>query len=183
MQRLLYEFRRALQSPSRNTRMAVVIGRLLGSAFLICFATGLYSHFLQEPLSWMHFPTQPGQLYQFTQGIHITAGIACFPLILAKLYSIFPLLFQTPPIKGFLHLLERGSIALFVASSLVEITTGLLNTFQWYSLFPFPFRQTHFTLSFIVIGSLAIHIGVKLPIITRYWRKQDAYDFAGEVVP
>jgi hypothetical protein len=174
MQRLLYAFRQALQTPSRRPRTAVAIGRLLGFAFILCFATGLYSHFIQDPLPGMHFLTRPTWLYQVTQGIHITAGIACFPLIFAKLYSIFPLLFQTPPVKGFLHLLERGSIALFVASSLFEITIGLINTFQWYALFPFPFRQTHFSISFVVIGSLAIHIAVKLPIITRYWTKKSA---------
>jgi hypothetical protein len=181
MQRLLYAFRQALQSPSRNPRTAVALGRLLGAAFIICFLTGLYSHFIQDPLPGMSFLTRPVWLYQVTQGLHITAGIACFPLIFAKLYSIFPLLFQTPPVKGVLHLLERGSIALFVASSLFEITIGLLNTFQWYALFPFPFRQTHFSISFVVIGSLALHIGVKLPIITRYWTKQRAYDENGRL--
>lgn len=181
MQRLLYAFRQALLSPSRNPRTAVALGRLLGAAFVICFLTGLYSHFIQNPVPGMWFPTRPVALYQITQGVHITAGILCFPLIFAKLYAIYPLLFQTPPLKGFVHFLERASIALFVASSLVEITTGLLNTYQWYKLFPFPFRQTHFALAFIVVGSLAIHIAVKLPIITRYWRKRDAYDAEGRV--
>jgi hypothetical protein len=181
MQRLLYALRQELIAPSRNPRTAVVIGRLLGAAFVICFLTGLYSHFIQDPLPGMHFLTRPVWLYQVTQGIHITTGILCFPLIFAKLYAIYPLLFQTPPVKGFLHLLERASITLFVASSLVEIVIGLLNTYQWYKLFPFPFRQTHYALAFIIIGSLAIHIGVKLPIITRDWRKKDAYDEAGEV--
>jgi hypothetical protein len=181
MQRLLYSFRLALQAPSRNPRTAVAIGRLLGSAFIICFLTGLFSHFIQDPLPGMHFLTRPTWLYQVTQGLHITAGILCFPLIFAKLYAIYPLLFQTPPIKGFLHLLERASIALFVAASLVEITIGLLNTFQWYAIFAFPFRQTHFALSFVIIGSLAIHIGIKLPIITKYWLKKDAYAADGSV--
>ena len=152
--------------------MAVVIGRLLAVAFLICFATGLYSHFLQDPVPWMVFPTRPVWIYQLTQGIHITAGIACFPLLFAKLYAVFPELFQSPPVRSFAHLLERASIALFVAASLVQITIGLLNTYQLYSLFPFSFRHTHYALSWIVIGSLAIHIGVKLPIIARYWRKR-----------
>ncbi len=183
MQRLLHAFRMSLIAPSRNPRTAVAIGRLLGAAFILCFLTGIYSHFIQDPLPWMRFPTRPVELYQITQAIHITAGIACFPLIFAKLYSIYPLLFQTPPIKGFLHFLERASIAIFVASALVEIVTGLLNTFQWYALFPFPFRQTHFALSFVVVGSLAIHIGIKLPLIVRYWRKRDAYDAEGEVIP
>ncbi|MEP6478388.1 MAG: molybdopterin-dependent oxidoreductase [Rhodoglobus sp.] len=182
VQRILHQFRHALATPSRNPRMAVVLGRLLAIAFLLCFGTGLYSHFLQDPLPWMTFLTRPSWLYQVTQGIHITSGIACFPLIFAKLYSVFPELFQTPPVRSFPHLLERASIALFVAASLVQITIGLLNTYQFYSLFPFSFRHTHFVLSFVVIGSLAIHIGVKLPIIARYWRKRDAYDEAGVLV-
>ncbi len=161
--------------------MAVVLGRLLGIAFLLCFGTGLYSHFLQQPLSWMVFPTRPASLYQLSQGIHVTAGIACFPLLLGKLYAVFPQLFQTPPIKSFVGFLERASIAIFVASSIVQIVTGLLNTYQWY-VFPFPFRQTHFALSFVIIGSLAIHIAVKLPVITRYWTRGRSFDGAGDLV-
>ena len=182
MQRLLYSFRQALLAPSRNPRTAVALGRLLAIAFVLCFLTGLYSHFIQNPFPGMWFPTRPIALYQVTQGIHITAGILCFPLLFGKLYAIYPLLFQTPPLKGFVHFLERASIALFVASTLVEITIGLLNTYQWYKLFAFPFRQTHYALSFVVIGSLAIHIAVKLPIITKYWRKKDAYDEHGRVI-
>ena len=154
--------------------MAVVLGRLLGSAFLVCFFTGLYSHFIQDPAPWMVFPTFIPELYAITQGVHIAAGIACFPLILGKLYTIYPRLFVYPPVTGFVNLLERASIALFVAASLVEITIGMINTADWYP-FPFPFRQTHFALSFVIVGSLAIHIGVKLPIITRYWTKKRSY--------
>ena len=161
--------------------MAVVLGRLLGIAFLVCFGTGLYSHFLQNPLPWMVFPTRPLSLYQLSQGIHITAGIACFPLLLGKLYAVFPELFQTPPVKGLVHFLERASIAIFVAASLVQISTGLLNTYQWY-VFPFPFRQTHYALSFVLIGSLGIHIAVKLPVIARYWRRKNSFDADGNLI-
>ncbi|WEO78163.1 molybdopterin-dependent oxidoreductase [Cryobacterium sp. SO2] len=149
--------------------MATVIGRLLGLAFLLCFGTGLYSHFLQQPLPWMTFPTRPAGLYQLTQGTHIVTGIACFPLLLAKLYVVFPQLFQYPPVTSFVNFFERASIALFVGASLVEITIGLLNTYQWYP-FPFPFKQVHFALSFVIIGSLLVHIGVKLPLIAAHWR-------------
>ena len=165
----MYEARAQLASPVRNPRMATVVGRLLGVAFLLCFGTGLYSHFLQEPLPWMRFATRPSGLYQVTQGIHIVAGIACFPLLLAKLYVVFPQLFQYPPVKSVGNLLERASIALFVGASLVEVTIGLLNTYQWYP-FPFSFRQVHFALAFVIVGSLLVHIGVKLPLITAHWR-------------
>lgn len=174
LQHLLGQMRRSLAAPSRTPRTAVVLGRLLAFAFLLCFGTGIFSHFLQNPLPWMHFPTRPVFLYQVTQGIHITAGILCFPLIFGKLYAVFPELFQTPPVRSFPHFLERASITVFVASSLVQIVIGMLNTFQWYALFPFPFRQTHYALSYVIIGSLAIHIAVKLPVIARYWRKGDA---------
>jgi hypothetical protein len=170
VQSLLHGIRARIAAPSRSPRAAVVVGRLLGAAFLICFATGVYSHFIQEPLPWMRFPTRPIWLYQVSQGIHITAGIACFPLLLGKLYVVFPELFQSPPVRSLPHFLERASIALFVSSSLVQLVIGLLNTYQWYALFPFPFRQTHFALSFVIIGSLAIHIGVKLPVIAQHWR-------------
>jgi DMSO/TMAO reductase YedYZ molybdopterin-dependent catalytic subunit len=169
MRRLMYEARTQLASPVRTPRMATVIGRLLGVAFLICFGTGLYSHYLQQPLPWMTFATRPASLYQFTQGTHIIAGIACFPLLLAKLYVVFPQLFRYPPVRSFPDFLERASIALFVGASLVEITIGLLNTYQWYP-FPFPFKQVHFALAFVIIGSLLVHIGIKLPLISEHWR-------------
>ncbi|MEY2847901.1 MAG: hypothetical protein RI885_566, partial [Actinomycetota bacterium] len=34
MQRILFELRRSLAAPSRNPRMATVLGRLLGIAFM-----------------------------------------------------------------------------------------------------------------------------------------------------
>ncbi|MGZ0711908.1 molybdopterin-dependent oxidoreductase (plasmid) [Coraliomargarita sp. W4R53] len=182
-QRMLHQIRHSVAAPARNPRMAVVIGRLLALAFLICFFTGLYSHFLQNPAPWMLFPTRPVWIYQVSQGLHITAGIACFPLLLAKLYTIFPELFQSPPVRSFAHLLERASIAVFVSASLVEITIGLLNTYQAYAWFGFSFRLTHYALAWVIIGSLAIHIGVKLPTIAQYWRKRDAYDDDGLVKP
>jgi DMSO/TMAO reductase YedYZ molybdopterin-dependent catalytic subunit len=178
---LLLDARSAMASPNRNARTAVVLGRLLGVAFLVCFATGVYSYFLQQPLPWMRFPTRPAQLYQFTQGVHITAGIAIIPLLLAKLNTVMPALVQTPPVRGPLHLLERLSIAVFVASALVQVTTGLLNTYQWYP-WPFPFKQVHNALAYVLIGSLVLHIGVKLRLITRYWRKRDSYDEHGRFV-
>ena len=161
--------------PVKSPRTAVVIGRLLGAAFLVCFATGLYSHVLQDPASWVVLPTRPAELYRFTQGAHVISGIAAVPLLLAKLWTVFPSLFTWPPVRSFPHLLERVSIAVLVGASLVEVTIGLLNIVQWYP-FPFSFRSTHLALAWIVIGSLAIHVGVKLPVIARVWRRPVADD-------
>lgn len=173
----------ATDAPVKSPRTAVVVGRLLAAAFLVCFATGLFSHVLQDPASWVVLPTRPAELYRFTQGTHVISGIAAVPLLLAKLWTVFPNLFTWPPVRSFPNLLERMSIAVLVGASLVEVTIGLLNIVQWYP-FPFSFRSTHFALAWIVIGSLAIHVGVKLHVIARVWRRpaDDDPDAAGRFI-
>lgn len=156
-------------SPTRSTRLTVVLGRWLGFSFTLCFLTGLFSHGLQEPPQWMFFPTSPVWIYQLTQGIHVTTGIASIPLLLAKLWSVYPELLTWPPVRSAVHGLERASIALFIASSLLQLTTGLINTYKWYP-WPFPFRETHFWLAWVIWGSLLLHIAVKLPVIIEHWR-------------
>jgi len=108
-----------LRHPARSPRTAVVVGRLLGTAFVVCFVTGLYSHFLQDPLPWMRFPTWPSNLYQLTQGIHVTTGIASVPLLLAKLWTVYPRLLQWPPVRGLVHAVERVLVGVLVAAALV----------------------------------------------------------------
>ncbi|MGC5165188.1 molybdopterin-dependent oxidoreductase [Luteimicrobium sp. DT211] len=163
----------ALAHPARSARTTVVVGRLLGAAFLVCFATGLYSHFLQDPQPWMWFPTWPSNLYQLTQGVHVATGIASIPLLLAKLWTVYPRLLQWPPVRGALHAVERLLVGLLVAAALVEVATGLLNTYQWYP-FRFPFRGTHLALAWVVVGALAIHVAAQLPTIVRHWRRERA---------
>ncbi len=170
-QRLTKALAARFASPTRSTRLTVVLGRWLGLSFTVCFLTGLFSHGLQNPPSWMFFPTSPVWIYQLTQGIHITAGIASIPLLLAKLWSVYPELLTWPPVKSVAHGLERASIALFIASSLLQLTTGLINTYKWYP-WPFPFRETHYWMAWVIWGSLLLHIGVKLPAIMAHWRSR-----------
>ncbi|MBT2519878.1 molybdopterin-dependent oxidoreductase [Arthrobacter sp. ISL-28] len=155
-------------SPTRSTRLTVVLGRWLAVSFTICFVTGLFSHGLQNPPSWMFFPTSPVWIYQLSQGLHVTSGIASIPLLLAKLWSVYPELLRWPLVKSIPHALERASIALFIASSLLQLTTGLINTYKWYP-WPFPFRETHYWLAWVIWGSLLLHIAVKLPAIMTNW--------------
>ncbi|MHA7224387.1 molybdopterin-dependent oxidoreductase [Arthrobacter sp. RHLT1-20] len=172
-QRLTEALAAKFASPTRSTRLTVVLGRWLGISFTICFLTGLFSHGLQNPPSWMFFPTSPVWIYQLTQGLHVTFGIASIPLLLAKLWSVFPELLKWPPVKSLVHGLERASIALFIASSLLQLTTGLINTYKWYP-WPFPFRETHYWLAWVIWGSLLLHIAVKLPAIAAHWRLRPA---------
>ena len=113
------------------------------------------------------FPTSPSWGYRVTQGLHIITGTACVPLLLVKLWTVYPKLFQRPP-KGLRPLalegLERASIGVLVASAIFQLATGLANITEWYP-WDFSFRPTHYALAWITIGSLLVHIAVKLPII------------------
>ena len=103
-------------------------------------------------------------LYRVTQGTHVATGIATIPLLLVKLWSVYPNLFRWPLARSLKHAVERGSVFVLVAASLLQLTTGFLNILGWYP-WPWSFVQVHFLLSFVVIGSILIHIGVKLPDI------------------
>ncbi|WP_411293088.1 molybdopterin-dependent oxidoreductase [Streptomyces sp. CBMA123] len=170
----------AFRSPLHEPRTAVVIGRWLGAALIVCFLTGLTSHLLQNPPHWLAglLPSRPANGYRVTQGLHVVSGIAAIPLAGAKLWTVYPRLFEWPPARSVLHALERLSIAVLVGATLLELFTGLLNTLQWY-VWPFPFRQTHFWLGWLAIGGLLVHIAVKAPLIARHWRRRRAAPVTG----
>lgn len=153
-------------SPVHHTRVVARLGIWLGVAFLICFLTGLVSHLHQHPIGWLPIPPSPGWAYRFTQGLHVATGVACVPLLLAKMYAAYPRLFERPMIGSPLRMLEHGSIAVLVASSLLQVFTGVANIAQWY-VFGFGFTQVHFALAWVSIGALAVHIAVKLPAIRQ----------------
>ncbi|MFB9371484.1 molybdopterin-dependent oxidoreductase [Kitasatospora albolonga] len=159
-------FRSRLHEP----RTAVVLGRWLGAAIVLCFLTGLLSHGLQEPPGWLRalLTSRPVDGYRVTQGLHVIAGTAAIPLLGAKLWTVYPRLFEWPPARSVLHLLERAAIAVLVAATLLELFTGLLNTLQWYP-WPFPFRQTHFWLGWTITGALLLHVAAKAATITEHW--------------
>ncbi|MFD9128203.1 molybdopterin-dependent oxidoreductase [Kitasatospora sp. NPDC059571] len=162
----------AFRSRLHEPRTAVVIGRWLGAAVLVCFLTGLASHLLQDPPTWLRdrLPPRPVQGYRITQGLHVISGIAAIPLLGAKLWTVYPQLFAWPPVRSVRHALERLGIAVLVAAMLLEVFTGLLNTVQWYP-WPFPFRQTHFWLAWAATGGLLLHIAAKGPEIAEHWRR------------
>ncbi|WP_181272853.1 molybdopterin-dependent oxidoreductase [Brevibacterium oceani] len=166
-----YSAQKQTHDSVRGPRTAVVIGRLLGLTFVLCFATGIWSHYLQDPLPWMRFPTRPAVLYQVTQGVHVAAGLASVPLLLAKLWTVYPRLFTWPPITSAIHALERGLTGVLVASSLLELTIGVMNIYHWYA-WPFSFRTVHYALAWVIVGSLLAHIAFQLPTIRQHWRSR-----------
>ena len=59
---------------------------------------------------------------------------------------------------------ERASIAVLVSSALVELVTGFFNVLNWYP-WPWSFVPVHRFLGYVLIGSILLHIAVKLPDI------------------
>ncbi len=162
-------------SPLHSPRVAARVGLWLGIAFGVCFLTGLISHYAQEPDHPVPFPPSPAWGYRVTQGLHVISGTAAVPLLLVKLWTVYPRLFQrlpSPlrPTSGVglrrlaLTAAERGSIGVLVAAAVFQLTTGLMNASQWYP-WEFSFRSTHYAVAWLAIGALVLHVAVKLPVI------------------
>jgi hypothetical protein len=157
------DFTSWLRSPAVTAR----VGLWLGVCFGLAFVTGLVSHWAQTPSPWLPFPTSPSWGYRVTQGVHVISGTAAVPLLLVKLWTVYPKLLARPPREVrdlVVHGLERVSIAVLVAAAIFQLVTGLANAAQWYP-WHFNFRPTHYALAWIAIGALVVHIAVKLPII------------------
>lgn len=153
--------------PSRlhDERTAALLGIALGVCFLTCFLTGLITQFAQHPLDlgFLSMPASPGWLYRVTQGLHVATGTAAIPLLLAKLWTVYPRLFTWPPIRGAAHALERISLVPLVAGSIFQLGSGLANGAHWRP-WTFDFPVVHYWTAWIVIGALIVHVGAKLTI-------------------
>lgn len=157
-------------SPVHDARVVARVGLLLGVAIAAAFLTGLISHLHQNPVGWLPLTPEPAWGYQLSQGVHVAAGLAALPLLLAKLYAAYPALFEHPPVRDPLHALERASVAVLVATALFQVATGVLNTFQWYP-WSFGFVRVHFAASWVLVGSMLVHVAVKLPTILAALRR------------
>ncbi len=154
----------AFSSRLHDPRVASLLGIWLGVAFGTAFATGLVSHFMQHPPAWLHWWSRPVWFYRLTQGVHVATGLACVPLLLAKLWTVYPRLWEWPPVRTVAHALERISIIPLIAGSIFQLATGIANIAQWYQ-FRFFFTVTHYWVAWITIGALVVHIAAKLAVV------------------
>ncbi len=165
----------AFTSRLHSERVAAWLGLWLGITFTICMLTGLWSHIVQNPASWFTVPASPSWLYRVSQGVHVTTGIAAVPLLLAKLFTVYPQLFTWPPAKDLRHAAERGSLLLLVGGSVFQLVTGVMNVFHWYA-FGFFFTTVHYWSGWTVIGAMTVHIGCKISLARRGLSKQSLID-------
>jgi hypothetical protein len=103
------------RSPLRGPWLSSFLGALLGVLVAVVAVTGLISQSSYQrqlvhnspfgssgvigPLLALPAPS-PSWLYAVTQGLHITVGLMAIPLLLTKLWSVFPRLFAWPPARS-----------------------------------------------------------------------------------
>jgi DMSO/TMAO reductase YedYZ molybdopterin-dependent catalytic subunit len=160
-------------SSVHHERVAAILGIALGVSFSVCFATGLLSHLAQNPSRWLAWPARPRDLYRWTQGIHVVTGMASIPLLLAKLWTVYPHLWRWPPVRGVAHAVERAALVPLVGGSLLLLLTGTQNIWYWYPT-PFSFVATHHWTAWVTVGALIIHVGAKLTVTTAALRSEPA---------
>jgi DMSO/TMAO reductase YedYZ molybdopterin-dependent catalytic subunit len=181
-------FRRSFwRSPIRGPWLTSIFGLMLLVTIPVLFATGLLSYAAYNPdLStvndktpgkgllgfWLFsWPTHPIWLYRLSQGIHVTLGLMLVPILLFKLWSVLPKLFEWPPLRSPAHLLERLSLFLLVGGAVFEFATGIANIQRWY-VFPGSFYTLHFYGAWVFIAGFVVHVPLKLPTMVRALRSR-----------
>jgi DMSO/TMAO reductase YedYZ molybdopterin-dependent catalytic subunit len=181
-------FRRSFwRSPVRGPWLTSVFGLVLLVSIPVVIVTGLLSYAAYNPdlspvndetpgkgllgfylFSW---PTHPVWLYRLNQGVHVTLGLVLVPILLFKLWSVLPKLFEWPPLRSPAHLLERLSLFLLVGGGVFEFATGILNIQTWYK-FPGSFYALHFYGAWVFTAALVMHVALKLPTMIRALRSR-----------
>ena len=181
-------FRRSFwRSPVRGPWLTSVFGLVLLASIPVLFVTGLLSYAAYNPdlspindetpgkgvlgfylFSW---PTHPIWLYRLNQGIHVTLGLVLVPVLLFKLWSVLPKLFEWPPLRSPAHALERLSLFLLVGGAVFEFVTGILNIQTWYK-FPGSFYPLHFYGAWVFIAGFVVHVALKLPTMIKALRSR-----------
>ncbi|MEU2785070.1 molybdopterin-dependent oxidoreductase [Streptomyces sp. NPDC007110] len=174
------------RSPLRGPWLTSVLGVVLLGGITVLFVTGLLSYAAYNPglspvndktpgkgvLGFYLFPwpTGPRWLYRLTQGVHVTLGITLIPVLLAKLWSVVPLLFRLPPARSVAHALERLSLLFLVGGVLFEFVTGVLNI-QLDYVFPGSFYPLHFYGAWVFFAAFVVHVLLRAPAAWRGLRE------------
>ena len=101
-------------STLRSTALTARLGRVLGIAIGLSFLTGLLSLYQYEPWSWLPEPASPAWGYRLTQGVHVATGTATIPLVLVKLWSVYPNVFRWPPFRSVKRVIELLSLVILI---------------------------------------------------------------------
>jgi DMSO/TMAO reductase YedYZ molybdopterin-dependent catalytic subunit len=175
------------RSPIRGTWLASILGSALLPLISICAITGFASHisyeselgrnatFDRDPITrWfdrtLDWPAADW-LFAVNQSLHVVCGLLLFPVLLAKLWTVIPKLFEWPPVRNAAHALERAGLALLVGGSLFVLATGIINLQYWYP-WNFAFVPAHYYGAIVFLAGLAIHVAGRITTMRRTFREQ-----------
>ena len=181
------------RSPLPGEWLTSFLGSALLPLLIITGITGFLSHAAYDPdlgsngitggfddgFYFLDWPTSPVWLYSVTQGLHVLTGLAAIPILIAKLWSVIPKLYERPPARSLAQGLERLSIATLVSSSVFLFVTGTLNITYWLP-FPFAFTPAHYYAAIVFVGALTLHVALKLPKVSSAFRREGAFRPLGE---
>ncbi len=166
-----------------------MFGLILLVGIPIEFITGLLSYAAYDPklgnapasakglfgLYVFNWVTKPSWLYRVIEGTHVFLGLVLVPVVLAKLWSVMPKLFDWPPWRSVAQLLERLSLVLVVGGIVFEMATGLLNINYFNQI---NFYSGHFYGAWAFIAGFVLHVCVKFGDMVRALRSRS---FSGEL--
>lgn len=173
------------RSPLRGEWLTSLFGSALLPLLVVCGITGFLSHAAYDPdlgsngitggfddgFYFLDWPSSPVWLYSVTQSLHVLSGLAAIPILIAKLWSVIPRLFERPPVRSVAQGLERLSIATLVGSSIFLFATGTLNITYWLP-FPFPFVPAHYYAAIIFVAALTLHVALKIPKVSSAFGRE-----------
>lgn len=175
------------RSPLRGPWLTSVFGLVLLIGIPLLFVTGMLSYASYNPgldrindqtpdkglLGFYLFawPTHPYWLYRLTQGVHVTLGVVLVPVLLAKLWSVIPKLFEWLPVRSVAHGLERLSLLMLVGGVIFEFVTGIINI-QLFYVFPGSFYTLHFYGAWVFIAAFVVHVSLRLGRMIRALRSR-----------
>ena len=179
--------RRSWRSPLRGPWLTSVLATVLLVGLTVVAVTGLLSYAAYDPqlggsndrtpgagllraYAAFDWPTSPAWLYRVNQGVHVLLGLALVPVVLAKLWSVAPKLFEWPPVRSPAQAVERASLALLVGSTLFLLVTGAMDV-QYDYAWGFSFYTGHFYAAWVFIAAFTSHVAIKLPTVVRSLRR------------
>lgn len=186
------------RSPLRGAWFASVLSSALLPLITICAVTGFASHisyeselgrnqtFTRDPITrWfdraIDWPAADW-LFAVNQGLHVVCGLLLFPVLLAKLWTVIPKLFEWPPLRNAAHAFERLGLALLVGGSLFVLATGIINLQYWYP-WNFAFVPAHYYGAIVFLAGLAVHVAGKIATVRKALREGPEEPAPGKAAP
>jgi DMSO/TMAO reductase YedYZ molybdopterin-dependent catalytic subunit len=175
---------RRWRSPIRGPWLTSVLGLVLLIGIPIEFITGLLSYAAYDPkigndpnpahglfgfylFDWF---STPSWAYRLIQGVHVILGFALVPVVLAKLWSVIPRLFEWPAWRSIAHLLERVTLVMLVGGVVFEFLSGIFNIGYVYGYA--AFYPGHFYGAWIFMAAFVVHVCLKLPKMVQSLRSR-----------